>query len=96
VSSSGYIAPERWFTVTVSTDSEPGCSARRTTFRSLAPLDSLSRYDLTLLVIPLAFLCALAVGSALPVPTLVSLVGASLFGAVVVTDALFLNPPTAR
>jgi hypothetical protein len=82
--------------VPVSTDSEPGRSVRRTPFRSLAPLDSLARYDLALLVIPLAFLGALVVGSALPVPTLASLVGASLFGAAVVTDALFLNPPTAR
>ena len=65
---------------------------RRSTPRALSR--SLSRYDLTLLVVPLAFLCALVLGSALSVPTSAALTGAALCSAVVVADALFLNPPT--
>lgn len=65
---------------------------RRSTPRALSR--PLSRYDLTLLVVPLAFLCALVLGSALSVPTSAALAGAALCGAVVVADALFLNPPT--
>jgi hypothetical protein len=79
--------------VAIGTSTETGRSDRRTPFGALG---SLSRYDLTLLVIPLAFLCSLALGSALPVPTTTALVGAALCGAALVTDALFLNPPTAR
>jgi len=83
--------------ISTDTDSDSGRSDRRTSFDRLGTLpESLSRYDLTLLVIPLVFLCAFVLGTALPVPTLASLVGASVFGAVVVTDALFLNPPTGR
>jgi len=83
--------------ISTDTDRAPGRSDRRTPFDRFGTLpDSLSRYDLTLLVIPLVFLCGLVLGSALPVPTLASLLGASVFGAIVVTDALFLNPPTGR
>lgn len=86
----------RWSGVAISIDPGARRSDRRTPSDPLPIPDSLSRYDLTLLVIPLAFLCALVVGTALPVPTSASLVAASLCGAVVLTDALFLNPPTGR
>ena len=77
-----------------STDTELRRTDRR---RRLAPgalARSLTRYDLTLLVVPLAFLCALVLGSVLQVSTSAALSGAALCGAVVVADALFLNPPT--
>ena len=76
----------------------PDTEFRRTEHRrepvSRSTLESLSRYDLTLLVVPLAFLCALVLGSALSIPTSAALAGAALCGAVAVADALFLNPPT--
>lgn len=80
----------------IRTDPNPGRGDRRTTLGSLARLESLSRYDLALLLIPLAFLCSFVLGSMFPVPTSASLVGASLFGAAVVTDVYFRNPPTVR
>jgi hypothetical protein len=82
--------------MSVGTDSNTGRSDRRTTLDPLGPPDSLSRHDLVLLVIPLAFPCSLALGSALPVATPTALVGAALFGAAVVADALFVDPPGAR
>lgn len=52
-----------------------------------------SRYDLLLLVIPAAFLLALA-GSTLSSLPLSALMGAaSLVGALAVIDGLFVNPP---
>lgn len=77
----------------ISTDPDAARTDRRT---PSGPLRSLSRYDLTLLVIPLAFLCSFALGTALSVPTRTVMVVASLCGAAAVTDALFLNPPTGR
>ena len=77
-----------------SSNIDPGRSTRRTPFepdRSIP--DSLSRYDLTLLAIPVVFLCALALGATLSVPTQLSVIAAGLCGGVLVTDALFLNPP---
>ena len=82
--------------MSVGTDSDAGRSDRRTTFDPLGPPGSLARHDLVLLVIPVAFLCALALGSTLPVATPTALVAAALFGAAVVTDALFVDPPGAR
>jgi hypothetical protein len=55
--------------------------------------DGLSRYDLLLLVIPAAFLTALAASqvSSFDVSTLLG--AASLVGALAVADGLFRNPP---
>lgn len=78
----------------IGTDTDPRRTDRRKTLAPGALSESLSRYDLTLLVVPIAFLCALVLNSALPVPTSTALAGAALCGAVVVADALFLNPPT--
>jgi len=61
--------------------------------RSLA--DELSRYDVVLLAIPLAFLFGLVVSGLPSVPVEGALGVASAVGAVAVADALFLNPPTA-
>jgi hypothetical protein len=77
-----------------STGAGNGRTDGRTSPLPLAPPDSPSRYDLTLLAISVAFLCALVLGSVLPVPSPVALVGAAIPGAVVVVDALFRNPPT--
>lgn len=80
----------------IGTRTENGRTGRRTGLARLGLSGPLSRYDLVLFVIPLAFLFALVLGAALPVPTSAALVGAALCGVAVVTDALFLNPPTAR
>lgn len=56
----------------------------------------LSRYDLLLAVIPVAFLCSLAAGTLLSVPTSNALALASAVGAMALVDALFLNPPRSR
>lgn len=53
-----------------------------------------SRYDLVLLVIPMAFLFGLVVARMSSVPPHVPLVGAALVGALAVGDAMFRNPPT--
>jgi len=53
----------------------------------------LSRYDLLLLVIPVAF-CLAFVGSTMTsLPLSMSMAGASVVGALVVADGLFVNPP---
>lgn len=77
----------------ISTGTDVGRSDRRTPLGSPGPL---SRYDLTLLVIPFVLVLAGLVGAASPVPTLAALLAGALLGAVAVVDALFLNPPTAR
>ena len=77
----------------ISADTGTGRTDRRTPSDSI---DSLSRYDLTLLAIPLVMSLAGAVGATSPVPMRTALVVASLCAAAVVADALFLNPPTAR
>lgn len=53
----------------------------------------LTRYDLVLLVIPVAFLFGLIAAGLLSVPTHVPLVGAAVVGALAVGDAMFRNPP---
>lgn len=54
---------------------------------------SVSRYDLVLAVIPLAFLLSGLAGVALSVPPHLWLAGGSVVGALAVADALFRNPP---
>ncbi|MFC5973122.1 hypothetical protein ACFPYI_17450 [Halomarina salina] len=56
-------------------------------------VDRLSRYDLVLLVVPLAFLGALLVSALADVSTQSALSGAALVGAAVVADGLFRRPP---
>ena len=80
--------------VAIGTGAGNGRTDGRTRPLPLAPPDSPSRYDLTLLAIPLAFLCALVLGSTLPVPTASTLLVAAICGAAAVADALFCNPPT--
>lgn len=75
-----------------STGTDVGRTDRRTSLGSPGPL---SRYDLTLLVIPLVLALSGLVGAASAVPTPAALLVGALFGAAVVVDALFLNPPTA-
>lgn len=80
-----------------SSNTDPGRSTRRTPFEPFRSVpDSFSRYDLTLLAIPIVFLCVLALGTALSVPLRTSVIAASLCGTVLVTDALFVNPPTGE
>lgn len=58
--------------------------------------ESLSRYDLVLVVLPLLFVLATAAGALSTIPMRVALASASLFGGVLVADALFVNPPVRR
>ncbi|WP_262180671.1 hypothetical protein [Haloarcula laminariae] len=55
---------------------------------------SVSRYDLVLAVIPVAFLLTAVASGLLGVTMRTALAVGALLGAAVVTDALFLNPPT--
>ena len=55
--------------------------------------DGLSRYDLVLLVIPVAFLLAVVASQVSSFDLLTFLAPASAVSAVAVADGLFLNPP---
>ena len=55
--------------------------------------DRLSRYDLVLLIVPLAFLGATLASALAGVSTHSALLGASLVGAAAVADGLFRRPP---
>lgn len=56
-------------------------------------LERVSRYDLVLTVIPLAFVTALLATDLLAVSVRESMAVASTVGALAVADALFVNPP---
>lgn len=53
-----------------------------------------SRYDLILAAIPLAFVAALVAAVTLGVPLRSTMGAASMVGALAVGDAIFRNPPT--
>ncbi|MDG5777223.1 hypothetical protein VB773_00690 [Haloarculaceae archaeon H-GB2-1] len=55
--------------------------------------ESLSRYDLTLAVIPVAFVASLFVGQLLAIPVRNAVMAASVVGALALLDGLFLHPP---
>jgi hypothetical protein len=61
--------------------------------RSPTALPSLTRYDLVLVAIPLAFLATLLGHVVTGVSIELAIAGASLVAATAVTDALFLHPP---
>ena len=52
-----------------------------------------SRYDLVLAVIPMAFIFALLVGHLLSLPSRTALIAASVVGVLAMIDGLFRNPP---
>lgn len=54
---------------------------------------ALSRYDLVLLVIPVAFLAGLLATRFLSVPLPTAMAAASTVGVLAVADGLFVNPP---
>lgn len=56
-------------------------------------LTSTAQYDLVLGLIPLAFVLAMTLGTALGLSVQVMLVAAALVGVVALVDALYLNPP---
>ncbi len=60
----------------------------------LAP--GVSRYDLVLVVIPLAFAAALVARGVFSVSLHASVLFASVVGGLAVADALFLHPPRTR
>jgi hypothetical protein len=53
-----------------------------------------SRYDLVLVLIPVAFVLTVAVSGLFDVPLPTALTGGTIVGVLCVVDALFLNPPT--
>jgi len=55
---------------------------------------AVSRYDLVLAVIPMAFLLTAVASGVLGVSLPTALGGGSLLGLAVLADALFLHPPT--
>ena len=57
-------------------------------------LPDLSRYDLLLAVIPLAFVAMLGVHAALGVPLRLAVAGGALLSGAAVVDGLFFNPPS--
>ncbi len=62
---------------------------------ALRRLAQLSRYDVVLVAIPLAFVLGFAATVALGVSVQRSMTVASVLGAFAVADALFINPPSA-
>ncbi len=77
----------------------PNTGNRRTDDRFRAFRDGvpdLSRYDLLLAVVPLAFAAMLAGHLVLDVPLRVAVTGGAVIGTLVLADALYLNPPTSR
>ena len=66
---------------------------RRPTLLAPGARQSLSRYDLLLASIPLAFALALFAAGVLGVSTRLAVIGGSLVSLSVLVDALFVNPP---
>ena len=60
---------------------------------SRRPLDSVSRYDLLLAVLPLGFLCPVLAHVLVAIPLQMAIASGALFGLVVTVDALFVHPP---
>lgn len=56
----------------------------------------LSRYDLLLAVVPVAFLVGLLAAGLTDVPLRVAMSSAAAVGALALVDGLFLNPPRPR
>jgi hypothetical protein len=56
-------------------------------------LDSVSRYDLVLAVIPMAFIAALLAANILELSMQTTLIAAAMVAALALVDALFINPP---
>ncbi|MDS0259506.1 hypothetical protein NDI56_08880 [Haloarcula sp. S1CR25-12] len=55
-----------------------------------------SRYDIVLALIPMAFLLTAVASGLFGVALPTALAGGSVLGVAVLADALFLNPPTER
>ena len=68
---------------------------RSRTFEEMVPA-GITRYDLILASIPLVFVAAVIVASVASLPMNVAVIGGAVVGAIVLSDALFLNPPTGR
>lgn len=57
-------------------------------------LGQLSRYDVLLAAIPVLLALALTVYVLFPIPFHLAVTGGAMLSCLLVTDALFLNPPT--
>ena len=58
--------------------------------------EGVSRYDLTLALLPLGFVLSLLGYVLVAVPLWIAILGGSLFGLLVLVDALFVHPPSER
>lgn len=65
----------------------------RTVLRNLVPV-RLTRYDLLLWIIPLAFVVGLVAATVLSTPIRTGLFAASVVATLALFDGLFRNPPT--
>ena len=73
--------------------SEPTTPTDRIVSRTTDGAAAVSRYDLVLAVVPVAFLLAFAAGLLSSIPLYAAMAIGSLAGTVAVADALFVNPP---
>jgi len=81
----------------MSTSRNTGQSDRERPFSlPLDGLGSLSRYDVLLAVLPLGFALALLAQVVLDLSLHQAVAGGAVLGSVILTDALFLNPPIEK
>ncbi|MFB6119288.1 hypothetical protein [Halosegnis sp.] len=73
--------------------SEPQSPSDRIVSRTVDGVTTVSRYDLVLAVVPVAFLLAVGGGLLSSVPLHAAMAVGSLVGAAAVADALFVTPP---
>lgn len=77
--------------MTAATGRAPRRTEATTTGDHVDPLAS--RYDLLLVLVPIAFLAAVLAGFVLPVGTRPPLAGAALVGLAAIVDGVYRNPP---
>lgn len=58
-------------------------------------IDRVSRYDVALVAIPMLFVGMVIIGWILGLPTPLKVVLGGILAGIIVTDVLFINPPTA-
>lgn len=74
--------------------SEPTEPSDRIVSRTVQGAMNISRYDLVLAVVPVAFLLAVGGGLLSPVPVYAAMAIGSLVAGAAVVDALFIDPPS--
>ena len=71
-----------------------GIEIHRGLSRLASLASSISRYDLLLAIIPLAFTVTVAIAGVIGLPVEIGIVAAGVVGLIVLLDGLFLRPPT--